>query len=56
MPDATALDPRTLALVRLAAAVAAGDESALRLGMGEKMVRLPRRKATARAISRAITP
>ena len=33
MPDATALDPRTLALVRLAAAVAAGDESALRLGM-----------------------
>ena len=33
MPDATALDFPTLALVRLAAAVAAGDESAQRFGM-----------------------
>ena len=33
MPDATALDPRTLALVRLAAIVASGDEAALRRGM-----------------------
>jgi 4-carboxymuconolactone decarboxylase len=32
MPDASALDPQTLALVGLAAAVAAGDESALQRG------------------------